>query len=300
MGALRHFLSCLLATGAVVSASALPKLTPELARGLYTTYAACPAYWKAVSSCLPRKLKPEEKAAFQTSIDQLLAIGGQNMAWLAEKGQLSEGMQARIVAAAADRVKLMAGGSCATAPVLIQEFRDKCAALAENVTTANYEEVLPGPQASEDEVATSAAKFIVDTCYEQIDDVTRISSFARMMKWPQLSDDQRNMLKPADANGFDGWMVDYEGTTFVVVINHSTLKGRPAEVCQVSAPLEAAPILRRIKNAIRTLPIGRHDALGASHDFFQLVEHPKVKTAMMNVGSSTEHDFVTVAFTGIK
>jgi hypothetical protein len=92
-----------------------------------------------------------------------------------------------------------------------------------------------------DEIAASAAKFIIDTCYEQIDDVTRVASFARMMKWPELSEDQKNVLKPVDANRFEGWMVDHEGTTFAVVINHATLKGRPAEICQVSAPSTPRP-----------------------------------------------------------
>jgi hypothetical protein len=220
------------------------------------------------------------------------------MKWLAAKAQLSAGMQQLITDKAGRRVSV--GAKCVNAPSLMQEYREKCAALFENVAAAQ-KGVPPVNQPTEAEIAESAAKFILSTCYDVIDDISRVGSYARLMKWRALSADQANVMKPVDSTFFEAWDIDHDGVTYIVSTNRGHLKGRPTEICQVSVSQRPEPIISRINGTIKTRLIGTNNIGGQIGDMYELVSHPSVKSAVMLVGRSPDDKaFSTIAFMGVK
>jgi hypothetical protein len=253
-----------------------------------------------MTQCLPAGLEAKDYARLRQQFDQLQAVGVEHMKWLAAKAQLSPGMQQQIADRATNRVFSAAAGKCDNAPSLIQEHRDKCAALFQNVASAQ-KDVSPKNQPTAAEITESAAKFIISTCYEAIDDVSRVGSYARLMKWNALSADQKNIIKPVDSAFYDAWEVDRDGFTYIVSINRGHFKGRPTEVCQVSAPQRAERIVSRITQTIKTRSIGTNNNGVQISEMFELVSHPTVKSALMLVGRSDDNrEFFTVAFMGIR
>lgn len=121
--------------------SGLPRLEPNVARNLFGVYASCTAYWKVMSQCLPPGLKQEDLARVRRSFDQLLSVGVDQIKWLGAKAQLSDGMQQRIIGQASSRVTAAIGSKCENGPALVQEHRDKCAALFKNIAAAQKEGV---------------------------------------------------------------------------------------------------------------------------------------------------------------
>jgi hypothetical protein len=294
--------ACLVASlSAPASAqSSLPKLEPEMARELFGVYAACKAYWKVMTQCLPSGLEPKYYAHLRQSFDRLQSVGVEHMKWLAAKAQLSPGMQQQITDTATGRISRAAGGKCDNAPSLVQEYRDKCAALYQNVASAQ-KEVPPINQPTTAETTESAANFIISTCYEPIDDVSRVSSYARMMKWNALSADQKNVIKPVDSTFYEAWEVDHDGFSYIVSVNRGHYKGRPTEVCQISVPQRAEPIISRIKETIKMRSMGTNNNGVQISDVFELVSHPSVKSAVMLVGRTMDdRAFFTIAFMGLK
>jgi hypothetical protein len=280
--------------------SSLPKLEPEMARELFGVYGACRAYWKVMTQCLPSRLEPKDHARLRQSFDQLQSVGVEHMKWLAAKAQLSPGMQQQITDRATSRVFGAAGGKCDNAPSLIEEYRDKCAALFQNVASAQ-KEVPAINQPTTAEAAESAGKFIISTCYEPIDDVSRVSSYARIKKWTALSADQKNMLRPVDSTFYDAWEVDHDGFTYIVSVNRGNFRKRPTEVCQISVSQHPEPIISRIRGTIKTRSIGTNRSGGQINDMFELVSHPSINSAMMIVGrTGDDRAFFTIAFMGIK
>jgi hypothetical protein len=264
--------------------SALPRLDPETARELFGIYAACKAYWKAMTQCLPSGLDAKDQAQIRRSFDRLQSTGAEHMKWLAAKAKLSPGMQQRITDNATSRVST--GGKCENAASLVQEHREQCAALFENVASA-LKEVPPTNQPTAAEVTESVAKFIISTCYDPIDDISRVGSYARIMKWPTTSADQKNITRPADSTFYD----IYRG--------HS--QGRPTEVCQIGLPERAESIISRITGTIKTRFVGTDNGGAQITDMYELVSHPGIKTGMMIVGRPVDdRAFFTVAFVGIK
>jgi hypothetical protein len=280
--------------------SPLPKLQPEVARELFAVYASCRAYWTVMTQCLPSGLQPRDYAQVRQSFNKLQSVGAEHMKWLAAKAQLSQGMQQQITGRGTSRVS--AGAKCESAPSLIQEYREKCAALFENVASAQ-KEVPPINQPTAGEITESAAKFIVSTCYDPIDDVSRVSSYARIMKWRELYPDQKNMLRPVDSTFYDAWDVDHDGFTYVVSINRGHNNGRPTEVCQISVPQRAETIISRVTQMIKTRYIGTNNNGVQISEMFELVSHPSSKSAMMIVARAADdrdRQFFTIAFLGIK
>ena len=164
------------------------------------------------------------------------------------KARLSAAMQSRIIDQA--RSNVTSGRDCENVPALIQEYRDKCAALVTNIAKAQKEgaaAVTPEP----DEVAQSAADFIVSAC-QPIDDISRIASYARMMQWKELSSDEKNVARPPNTQDFEGWKVDHDGDLYVVGTGHVEVKASRAEYCQVGIPERAELITPKIKEKIRS------------------------------------------------
>jgi hypothetical protein len=285
--------------------SGLPRLEPNVARNLFSGYASCTAYWKVMAQCLPPGLKQEELAQVRRSFDQLLSVGVDQIKWLGAKAQLSEGMQRRIIGQASSRVTAAIGSNCENGPALVQEYRDKCAALFENIAVAQKE----GPSTdrqTDAEAAQSAADFIISNCYGPIDDVSRVSSYARMMKWNALSADEKNLMKPVDSRDFEGWKVDHDGDMYVISINHGRFdggrfNGRPDEVCQVSVPQRAGPVIAKIIEKVRTHFVGTKNVGDQVSEAYELIDHPTVNPAVMLVNRPLDdRPLFIVAFVGIK
>jgi hypothetical protein len=253
-----------------------------------------------MSQCLPPGLKQEDLARVRRSFDQLLSVGVDQIKWLGAKAQLSDGMQGRIIGQASSRVTAAMGSKCENGPALVQEYREKCAALFENIAAAQKE----GPSTdrqTEAEAAQSAADFIISNCYEPIDDVSRVSSYARMMKWKALSADEKNLMKPVDSTDFEGWKVDHDGDMYIVSINHGRFKGRPNEVCQVSVPQRAGPVIAKITGKIRTHLVGTNNVGDQINELYDLINHPSINPALMLVSRPVDdRSLFVVGFMGIK
>ena len=198
-------LLCLTGICRSIAQSSLPPLEPEVARNLYEFYASCRPYWKIMNQCLPSGLDTKDSARLHQSFERLQSVGLEHMKWLAGKANISPALQQQITSTATSRVTTAARGSCETVPALIQEYRDKCAALFENVTVALKQPATRADPALAVENADSAAKFIVSTCYEPIDDISRVTSYARMMKWHELPADAKNTMKPVESTFLHGW-----------------------------------------------------------------------------------------------
>src|SRR5262245_56846857 len=83
--------------------------------------------------------------------------------------------------------------------------------------------------------ADTAAEFVVGNCFLAVDDISRVRSMARVLKWRSLSPDMSNAVKPVDAIGHESWQVTDEGQTYLVGVNTGTFQGKRAEVCSVVA-----------------------------------------------------------------
>ncbi|WP_038378647.1 hypothetical protein [Bradyrhizobium elkanii] len=281
--------------------SPLPALEPEVAKNLFEVYAGCRPYWKVMDQCLPSGLDANDYARLHQSFERLQSIGLEHMKWLARKAGISSAKQQQIIGTATARVTATAKGTCETTPSLIQEYRDKCAALFENVKAALKEPPPRADPALAAENADSAAKFIVSTCYEPIDDISRVSSYARMMKWHDLPADAKNLMKPADSTFFEGWEVDHDGLTYFVSVSRGHFKGRPTEICQVTVQQRAGPIISRIIGAVKVRSLGTNSDGGQTKELYELVSHPSVRSgAMMVERAGDDRAFFTVAFMGIK
>jgi hypothetical protein len=285
--------------------SGLPRLEPNVARNLFDVYASCTAYWKVMAQCLPPGLNQEHLARLRRSFDQLQSAGVEQSKWLGAKAQLSQGMQQRIIERASSRITAGIGSKCENGPALEQEYRGKCAALFENIAAAQKE----GPSAdrqTEAEATQSAADFIISNCYEPIDDVSRVSSYARMMKWKALSADEKNLMKPVETTDFEGWQVDHDGDMYVISINHGRVNGgrfngRPNEVCQVMVPQRAGPVIAKITEKIRTRLVGTKNVGDQVSEAYELIDHPSINPATMLVNRPLDdRSFFVIAFMGIK
>jgi hypothetical protein len=121
------------------------------------------------------------------------------------------------------------------------------------------------------------------------------------MRWKPLSADEKNVMKPVDSMDFDGWQVDHDGDTYIISINHGHFKGRPTEVCQVSVPQRAEPVMSKISDKIKTRLVGTNNSGGAINEIYELIKHPSINPAAMLVSRSLDdRAFFTVAFMGIK
>lgn len=280
--------------------SGLPRLGPEVAQELFGVYASCEAYWKVISQCLPPGLKPEDQAHVRQSFDQLQSVGVEQMKWLGARTKLSAAMQQRITDQASARVSAAIGNKCENGPALVQEYRDKCAALFTNIAAAQKEPP-PADQPTEAEAAQSAADFAISTCYAPIDDVSRVSSYARMMGWKALSADEKNVMKPVETKDYEAWQIDHDGDTYVISINHGQLKGRPTEICQVGIPQRAELVMSKITEKIKTRLVGSNTNGDTISEMYELIKHPSINPAAMMVSRSTDdRAFFTIAFMGIK
>jgi hypothetical protein len=81
-GSKRRILAAVLSLASISAAngqSSSTKLEPEVARNLFGIYAACRAYWKVMTQCLPSGLEPKDYARVRKSFDQLQSVGVEHM-----------------------------------------------------------------------------------------------------------------------------------------------------------------------------------------------------------------------------
>lgn len=145
-----------------------------------------------------------------------------------------------------------------------------------------------------------AADFILSTCYEAVDDVSRVKSYARLTKWQPLPKDVKNIMKPANAKKYEAWLVKEGGQQFIVGVNEGQFRGKRTQVCQISVNLPAKIVVSRISKKIR-LGKGHSRNVGLQvTDMYQLLEHPSVRLGFMIVGRSKDgRPPVNISFMGV-
>ena len=281
-----------------VMAQGFSRLEPDVAQNLFNVYASCLVYWKVISQCLPAGLKPADQAHLQQSFDRLQATGAEQIKWLGTKTRYSTAMQNRIIDQA--RSSVTSGSNCENGPALIQEFRDKCAALFTNIATAEKESTT-ATQPDPDEVAKSAADFIVSACQPPLDDISRVASYARMMHWKGLSSDEQNVAKPPSIQDFEGWRVDRDGDLYLVSVGHIRVKSSRGEYCQVAVPERSELIAPKIKEKLRTRLETVDKTTDEIKEIYELLDHPGVALAAMTISRPTDdRTFTVVSFLSVK
>lgn len=88
-------------------------------------------------------------------------------------------------------------------------------------------------QASADSKTLVHAEFFVGTCFNSIDDVSRVSSMAETLDWEPMPEDIANSLKPVEGEGYEGWIVQHLDNVYLVGINTGEFKGRDTNICSV-------------------------------------------------------------------
>ena len=149
--------------------------------------------------------------------------------------------------------------------------------------------------------ADLAAEFVLNTCYDPIDDVSRVRSLARLEKWQALADDVKNIMRPVDAMEYEAWLVEHEGQKFIVGVNQGHFKAQPTEVCQVSVNLPAEPFLSKIASKVKLGKMQRAVIGLQTTDIHELPNHPTGRTAWMIVARPMDdRPVVNISFMGMK
>jgi hypothetical protein len=151
-------------------------------------------------------------------------------------------------------------------------------------------------------VADVAADFVLSTCYEPIDDISRVKSYARLAKWQPLGADEKNVLRPVEAKDFEAWAVEERGQKFVVAVSHGQFRGKPTQVCQVSINVPVDAVLSKIISKIK---VGQQisGTVGLQkNEIYQLVQHPTVPNALILVARSKDEGaaFANIGFMGLQ
>ncbi len=134
--------------------------------------------------------------------------------------------------------------------------------------------------------------------YEPIDDISRVSSYARLAKWKSLSGDEKNVMRPVDAKDYEGWLVEEHSLQYIVAVSHGQFRGKPTQVCQVSVNMPAEPLLSKIISKVR---VGKPTSAVVGlqmNEIYQLLQHPTGRTAFMLVARSKDkgEPFINIGF----
>lgn len=139
--------------------------------------------------------------------------------------------------------------------------------------------------------AEVAASFALSTCYEALDDISRVKSYARMMKWQSLPPDAKNVLRPVAAGSdYQAWTVNEGGQTFFVSAHVGSFRGKPAQVCQVFTPSPVEQVIASMGSKVRISEPQSADIGMQRNEVYQLLQHPTGKPALLLVAMSKERD----------
>jgi hypothetical protein len=138
-------------------------------------------------------------------------------------------------------------------------------------------------------LAEVAASFALSTCYDALDDVSRVKSYARMMKWEPLSADAKNVMRPiASGSDYEAWLVNENGIQFFVSAHVGSFRGKPAQVCQVFAPIAVEQVIARLASKVRLSAPQTAEIGMQRNEVYQLLEHPTGRPALLLVAKSKE------------
>jgi hypothetical protein len=147
-----------------------------------------------------------------------------------------------------------------------------------------------------------AASFALSTCYDALDDISRVKSYARMMKWQPLPADAKNVMRPiASGSDYEAWLVIDNGTEFFVSAHIGSFRGKPAQVCQVYMPIAVEQVIASIAKKVRLSQPQTAEIGMQRNEIYQLLQHPTGRPALLIVAKSKEGDKGSVlGFMGIQ
>jgi hypothetical protein len=145
-----------------------------------------------------------------------------------------------------------------------------------------------------------AVQFVIGNCYRSIDDISRVTSFARLMHWQALAPDMANALKPVDGTDYEAWQVSEQGQLFVVGVNRGLFRGRSAEICSVTVNQPPDALTPKLLGALKARRMQTNTEGLQVTDVYAL-EHPTQSVAAMIIIRLLNGDPpVTISFMGQK
>jgi hypothetical protein len=150
--------------------------------------------------------------------------------------------------------------------------------------------------------AEVGASFALSTCYESLDDISRVKSYARMMKWQPLPPDAKNVMRPmASGSDYEAWLVHENGNRFFVSAHIGSFRGKPSQVCQVYTAIAAEQVIASIARKVRLSQPQTAEIGMQRNEIYQLLQHPTGRPALLVVAKSKEGDKGAVlGFMGIQ
>jgi len=136
-----------------------------------------------------------------------------------------------------------------------------------------------------------AASFALSTCYDMLDDVSRVKSYARMMKWQPLPADAKNFMRPmASGSDYEAWVVNESNIQFLVSAHVGRFRGKPAQVCQVYTRIAVEQVIASIARKVRLSQPQMAEIGMQRNEIYQLLQHPTGHPALLLVAKSKEGD----------
>ncbi|MFB6453173.1 SEL1-like repeat protein [Bradyrhizobium tunisiense] len=150
--------------------------------------------------------------------------------------------------------------------------------------------------------AEVAARFALGTCYDALDDISRVKSYARLMNWQSLPPDARNIMRPVAAGSdYQAWTVNEDGQTFFVSAHVGNFRGKPAQVCQVFTPSPVEQVIASIGSKVRMSEPQAAEIGLQRNEVYQLLQHPTGRLALLLVARSKEGGKgVVLGFMGVQ
>ncbi len=139
--------------------------------------------------------------------------------------------------------------------------------------------------------AEIAASFALSTCYDALDDISRVKSYARMMKWQPLPPDAKNVLRPiASGTDYQAWLVNDNGHQFFVSAHVGSFRGKPSQVCQVFTPIAVEQVIASIASKVRLSQPQSADIGMQRNELYQFLDHPTGRPALLLVARNKDGD----------
>jgi hypothetical protein len=149
--------------------------------------------------------------------------------------------------------------------------------------------------------AEIAAEFVVGNCYRSIDDISRVKSMAKILKWPVMPEEMANALKPVDALDFQAWHVVHEKQHFFVGVNKGSVRGKAVNVCSVVANHPPDALVPIVLKAVKARKLLNRETAGFQITETYELEHPTANSATLTLIRSVDQEPpVNIAFTGFQ
>lgn len=150
--------------------------------------------------------------------------------------------------------------------------------------------------------AEIAASFALSTCYDALDDISRVKSYARLMKWQPLPADAKNFIRPmASGSDYEAWLVNENGIQFIVSAHIGSFRGKPSQVCQVFTPVAVEQVIASLVSKVRLSQPQTAEVGMQRNEIYQLLQHPTGRPAFLLVAKSKEGDKGAVlGFMGVR